>query len=125
MFFERWVKSGGDGMSIAPKECVDVDWVLGEFVVEGSCRIACLLTVSPIAPITRSSLGPLKLNMTLRCLRSWSFPIMISEHNSLITSATTPRCSWPFTLILKTTSPIILATCLLSAKGTILCFGMM
>ena len=86
---DRYVKSGGGGMFMAQK--VDVD---GAEVV---CDVADLAdgfedVGSGTAPITSSSPGPLKFNTTLLCSPSTSLPMMMSEHKSLMTSATTFTC---------------------------------
>jgi hypothetical protein len=78
-----------------------------------------------IAPITSSSRGPLKLSTTLLCSPRTSLPMMISEHKSLITSATTFVCWTPLIVMSTITSPVILATCFLLARGIVRCFGNM
>ena len=79
--------------------------------------------VSETAPITSSSLGPLKLSTTLLCSPSTSLPMMMSEHKSLMTSATTFWCFTPLTTISMITSPTIVACCFLLASGIVRCLG--
>ena len=79
--------------------------------------------VSETAPMTSSSLGPLKFRTTLLCSPRTSLPMMISEHKSLMTSATTFSCFTPLTTISMMTSPIIVACCFLLANGIVRCFG--
>ena len=96
----------------------------GEVVRDGAGAAPCLEDEgSQTAPITSSSRGPLKLSTTLRCSPSTSLPMIMSEHKSLITSATTFSCFTPLTTIVMMTSPMICASCFELASGIDPCLG--